>query len=593
MNYLNTHSHLAATLLGALAGSALAASPPISDADRVVVIGNDYVDARLEALPELVYLGVGGEDAAARVDHGALADNSPDGLADGQRLEDSLLARLNAIDEERLRGRAPNAWVLWVSLHEQLEASRALRVCRNELWSLNHMSGWQTLYPRVASKQPLDGEADRAAALRRWSAFPAYIAQQEAWLRRGLAAGYSVPASVVDRVIGQLDGLLTAKAEDSPLAAFATRSEHAPYREQALALLEEHILPAVERHRDFLASDYRPRARTSLGLSELPEGKPCYDAWLRHYTTLPINAQEMFARGSAAVTANRQAVINAGAATYASNEVREIIRRNNTAPNNSFSSREEFIAYATQTAIDAREKIRPYFAYQPRQGAEVEPYPAYLDGSGQSSRYERNPIVSRAAIFRIATDGWEQATRGSTQVLAVHEVWPGHHLQIATANERLHLHPAVSMTANAAYVEGWARYAEALAEEAGVYDVFAKITRRAWPARGMVVDPGIHVFGWSRERAVAFLRESGRFAGEQAHVMVDRIAVLPGQLTAYDTGALEIMALRQEAEQALGERFRLPDFHDALLGNGVLPLAALRGDVQRWVRARVQEGQPR
>ncbi|MEO0422263.1 MAG: DUF885 domain-containing protein [Pseudomonadota bacterium] len=572
-----------------MVSTVLAAAPPVSDADKVVDIGNDYMSARLDALPELVYLGVGGEDAASRVDHGALADNSPEGLARGQRLEDALLARLDAIDGESLRTREASAWVLWVSLREQLGASQGLRVCRNELWGLNHMSGWQTLYPRVAGKQPLDSEADRAAALRRWSAFPAYIAQQEDWLRRGLEAGYSVPVSVVDRVIGQLEGLLTESPEDSALAAFATRSEDAPYRERALTLLAQRILPAVERHRDFLSSFYRPRARTSLGISELPKGKQCYDAWLRHYTTLTIDAQEMFARGSAAVTANRQAVIDAGATTYATNEVREIIRRNNTAPNNSFSSREEFIAYATDTAIDAREKIGPYFAYQPRQRAQVEPYPAYLDGSGQSSRYERNPTISSAAIFRIATDGWEQATRGSTQVLTVHEVWPGHHLQIATANERLRLHPAVSMTSNAAYVEGWARYAEALAEEAGVYDVFAKITRRAWPSRGMVVDPGIHAFGWSRERAVAFLRESGRFAGEQAHVMVDRIAVLPGQLTAYDTGALEIIALRQEAEQALGERFDLPDFHDALLGNGVLPLAALRSEVQRWVEAQVQE----
>ncbi|MEM9384440.1 MAG: DUF885 domain-containing protein [Pseudomonadota bacterium] len=586
---LKGHAPLALVLFSAFVSATQATEPSMSAAAQVVAIGNDYVAARLDALPELVYLGLGGRDAESRVDHGALADNSPEGLARGRQLEDTLLARLDTIEAEALRKESTSAWVLWVSLREQLDAARALRVCRGELWSLNHMSGWQTLYPRVARGQPLASAADRSAALRRWSGFPAYIAAQESWLRRGLDAGYSVPVSVVDRVLGQLDRLLTAKPEDSALAAFATRSENAPYRTQALALLRDRILPAVRRHRDFLSAHYRPRARTTLGIDALPEGERCYGAWLRHYTTLPISAQAMFARGSAAVSANRQAVIDAGAIAYDSNDVGEIIHRNNVAPNNRFSSREEFIAYAGQTASAARDKINPYFTSLPKQHARVAPYAEYLAGSGQSSRYERSAKVSIPATFRIATDGWERATRGSTQVLAVHEVWPGHHLQIATANERLHLHPAVSMTANAAYLEGWARYAEALAEEAGVYDVFAKITRRAWPARGMVVDPGIHVFGWSRARAVAFLRESGRFAGEQADVMIDRIAVLPGQLTAYDTGALEITALRQEAEQALGEQFALPAFHDAVLSHGVLPLAALRGEVQRWVGAQAHE----
>ena len=117
------------------------------------------------------------------------------------------------------------------------------------------------------------------------------------------------------------------------------------------------------------------------------------------------------------------------------------------------------------------------------------------------------------------------------------------------------------------------------------------MTRRLWPARGMVVDPGIHLMGWTREQARAFLRESGRFQGPDADDLIDRIAVWPGQLTAYDSGALEIVALRRQAEQALGERFDLRQFHARVLETGPVPLGALRQHVEAWIAAE-QAGRP-
>jgi uncharacterized protein (DUF885 family) len=114
------------------------------------------------------------------------------------------------------------------------------------------------------------------------------------------------------------------------------------------------------------------------------------------------------------------------------------------------------------------------------------------------------------------------------------------------------------------------------------------ILRRAWPARGMVVDPGIHLFGWTREQAVAFMLEAGRFSPEQADAMVDRIAILPGQLTAYDSGGLEIFALRREAEATLGDEFDIREFHDRVLEHGTIPLGDLRQHTRLWLAARVR-----
>ncbi|HSG34430.1 MAG TPA: DUF885 family protein, partial [Sphingomonadaceae bacterium] len=134
---------------------------------------------------------------------------------------------------------------------------------------------------------------------------------------------------------------------------------------------------------------------------------------------------------------------------------------------------------------------------------------------------------------------------------------------------------------------GWARYSEALAEEMGLYQTRSgPIRRRAWPARGMVVDPGIHLFGWTREQAIEFMMESGRFPETMGDDLVDRIAILPGQLTAYDSGGLEIVALRRQAEEALGDDFDIREFHDRVLENGTIPLPALRAHVERWIEQR-------
>ena len=149
------------------------------------------------------------------------------------------------------------------------------------------------------------------------------------------------------------------------------------------------------------------------------------------------------------------------------------------------------------------------------------------------------------------------------------------------------LHPVTRIIWFSGPGEGWARYSEALAEEMGLYQsTSGPILRRAWPARGMVVDPGIHLFGWTREEAKAYMAESGRFPVSSGDEMVDRIAIIPGQLTAYDSGGLEILALRRQAEEALGDDFDIREFHDRVLENGTIPLGYLRQHIEAWIASK-------
>ncbi len=564
-------------------------APPQAEAAdpgaEVNAIADAYMDAIKETAPFMfLYSGLGADVPIA---NDAFDDISPEATAAFETSEDALLARLEKIDPAALSDKAD--WVAYQTMKEFMTSNAGARVCRQQWTSLNHMFGWPNALPIVASMQPVATEEERAAALARWEKLPAYIAQDRANLETGLANGYSVPKRVAARVVAQLDMLLETPPQESPFIAFPEGGGDA-FSAEAAALVEEKINPAIAGFRAFLKETYIPVARDSLAITANPDGAACYEAMLRAYHGAPIGSKKTHDRGAEAVAANRADVTARGKEMFGTEDFAEILKRLETAPGNRFASEEEQIAYTRDLVAVTKEKSAPFFSTLPEQALIVEPYPDYLKGTGQSSRYEPTPPSQGPATYRIDTDDWAQQTRGEAEIVVVHEGWPGHHLQIATAYAVEGLHPIVQLLSSTAYVEGWARYSEALAEEAGVYESgYGAISRRTWPARGMVMDTGLHAYGWSEEQVKAFAIESGRFNAETAEVLLDRIAVIPGQLTAYDTGGLEIFALRKEAEERLGDKFDIRDFHDRILENGAVPLTAMREHVEEWIAEREKE----
>lgn len=555
---------------------------PVVDAgESVRSIADNYLAAITELSPfSAVYAGAGD---VIETDGAAMEKNSPRSLADFRAVEDRLALALAEIDPAKLAARAD--WVTYWTVTEALAASQGLRICQAHLWNVNHMSGWQNAFMQVAAAQPVATTVDRARALARWRRLPGYLAQEEANLRAGLSAGYSAPKRVVARVIEQLDRIVAASPDALPYLAFAKNIEgDAQFLSAVKKFASEELTPAIAAYRDFLRDDYLPKARESLSIAAIPNGAACYEAMLRSYHTAAIGAEATFVRGKAAVEENRKAVIERGGALTGSEDISEIIARVKNVRENRFSSEQELIDWTRALVPVTREKVAPMFAGLPAQEMIVEPFPPSLKGTGQSSRYEPRPAADGPATYRIAVDNWADQTRGEAEIVAVHEGWPGHHLQIASAASIEGLHPIMRLLGSTAYIEGWARYAEMLAEEAGLYATgYGAVSRRAWPARGMVVDPGLHAYGWTNDEVKAFVIESGRFTDESAENMLDRIAALPGQLTAYDTGGLEIMRLRSEAVRRLGSRFDVQAFHERVLENGAVPLAALTAHVEAWI----------
>jgi len=466
-----------------------------------------------------------------------------------------------------------------------------MRVCRTELWDVNHFDGWQLHFVEIAEHQPVLTARDKEEAIRRWSSVPQYVDVEIANLRRGLANGYSAPQSVVRRVIQQVTDMTAVEPEKSPLFSPAARSTDPALRKTFRRLLVERINPALRKYAAYLEQEYLANAREGVAISDLPNGKACYAAFLRANTTLSLTPEEMFRLGEEMVAANLSEVRKLGEQSYHTPDPAAILSAIKSKPEEHFKSRDDLLSFSQDLLGKAKSiTASTLIPAMPKQDVMLRPLSTLEEAAGVGSRFQQEPDPTKPAVYLIKLGDWATQTRAEAEITAVHETAPGHYLQKALAVELQKPTRLSQFVDNAAYSEGWARYAEAMSEEAGIYDTEdASILRRMWPARGMVVDPGLHVLHWTRQQAIDFMMTSGRFTVEQANDYVDRMAVMPGQLTAYDSGAHEIFKLREEAKSRLGKRFDLRLFNRAVLEEGIVPLGELRTHIFEWIAVQQME----
>lgn len=579
MGPLNTAAIATLISIALWAGAANSAEPP---AARVIALADDYVARYSDAFPEQAEFG-----GMTLQRHDRFTDNSLAAVKRWEALEDGWHQELAKIDSGALFG-TPE-WVVLGFLREAVESSRQLRVCRYELWPVNQMSGWPFMTTQLAAIQPVGSEAARREALARWNALPRYLSNELDNLREGLRHGYSTPKPNVQLVIEQLDAMLATPVEQWPMYSPASRDDSPEFKKAWAELLGGTIKPAMQRYNQFLKNEYVGKAREAIAIKAHPDGEQCYQASFRSYTTLDRSAKETFELGRGTVERNLKTALDIGKQDLQANDLPTLLERLKQDPSNHFKSREELLSYAQAAVSRAEDHMAKWFSRVPKSRIIVEPYPDFLERTNSDSYWPAAQDGSRPAMYRISLYSFAATTRANAEITAFHEAYPGHHLQIALAAERPQAHPITRLVGNSGFTEGWARYAEALAEEMGLYSSsYARANRRLWPARGMVIDPGIHLFGWTREQTVKFVAESGRFDDETARSLVDRVAMWPGQLTAYDTGALEFFALRKQAEQTLGARFDIREFHTALLENGTVTLPMLREQVSHWLKSKTR-----
>lgn len=549
---------------------------------EVVAVADEYFDAWLAAFPENgTTLGI------ARADHAGITDNSLSALADWRQREDAWLARLEALELGAISG-SDEAITAGILL-EHLQANRQLRVCRKELWNVDsYVVGWQSVYTDLATLQPVGAPALREAALNRVSGLPAYLDTEIANLRRGLAAGYSAPRVIAEAVLAQIDDLLATPIEDSPFMSPASRDGDAGFRQAFHARVESDLLPAVARYRDFLAAEYIPAARESLGVSALPDGLACYRATVRSFSTLDVEPDVVFDTGKREMARIQGEMTIIGERSFGTGDVTRLLARARTDPEFMFPSEQAVIDLAEAALDRAHAAVPDWFGIVPGAEVIIEPYPEFRQKAGAPGQYNPAPEDgSRPGIFNINPSSPHTRPRAGVESTTFHETYPGHHLQGSIATEQKTAHPIRRFFWNSGFGEGWALYSERLADEMGLFssdlDRLGMLSSEAMRAARLVIDAGVHTRGWTRDQAVEYLRSHTTEAPGDIEGEVNRYISWPGQGGSYMLGRLEITRLRERARATLGDRFDIRTFHDRVLEDGCVTLPMLRGKIEGWI----------
>jgi uncharacterized protein (DUF885 family) len=567
-------------VLAAACGRTADSPSSTSDSADVSVreLADAYVNGYLDQFPEqATYYGVPGRR------HDRLTDNSLSSIAAWQAREDRWLADANAIDTGAIGSASLRA--THAILREALESSIASRVCRTELWNVSQMTGWHVNLGYLVTIQPVGTDGARQEALARWGSLPQYLDTEIANAREGIKRGYTAPKHIVRIVIDQVRTLAASKPDDSPFATPGTRDKTPEFEKAFMALAAEQIVPAARRYADFLEREYLPAARDTIAVTGQPQGAACYDASIRAHSTLAKSATEVHDTGLREVARLDAEMKTIAERSFGTGDVPALMQRLRTDPKYLFRSRQELIDYSKAALERGRAAAPQWFGLLPKADVKLEPYPAFREKNAPNEYNPPSEDGSRPGIFYVSAYEAEKKTRADIESTAFHETIPGHHLQVAIALERKEIHPIGRYIFNSGYVEGWALYAESLADEMQLFssdlDRLGMLSSQNFRAARLVVDTGLHSRGWTRQQAIDYMLAHTPQSANDAAAEIDRYIIMPGQATSYMLGMLEVVAARQEAQKAQGSQFDIKAFHDRVLEDGSVPLTFLRDKLRR------------
>jgi uncharacterized protein (DUF885 family) len=527
-----------------------------------------------------------------------LGDSSIAAIERRQRHGVEALRQLESIDRSRLADSDKLNYDLYLeNLTLRIEGHRFPWY----LTPINQMGGVQQGPPHVVRSLPFRNAKHYEDYLSRLSQLPAVVDQTIERMQEGLKQRITPPKITLRAVAEQIQAQIVSKVEESPFyRPFKNFPETVPLSEQerlsaaGKEAIEQSILPAYQKLHDFWVSEYYPNTRETIGLSSLPNGEQWYAFGVKVSTTtnlLPKEIHEIGLREVKRIRAEMDKIIKGSGFEGTREEFFEFLRGD---PQFYYSKPEHLLAGYRDICKRADAELPKLFGKFPRLPYGVREVPEYSAPSQTTAYYHGGSLkAGRPGWFYANTYKLETRPKWEMEALAIHEAVPGHHLQIALAQEiedvpkfRKHGHYT-------AFVEGWGLYSESLGEEMGFYNdpysKFGQLTYEMWRAIRLVVDTGMHAFGWDRQKAIDYFKSN---AGRHEHditVEVDRYIVWPGQALAYKIGELKIKELRKFATKELGDRFDIRGFHDTVLGSGAVPLSILEQNVKNYVAAEIKK----
>ena len=506
-----------------------------------------------------------------------LDDPGPAGRAARRALADETLAAAGAMpvatldDEERI-----TRDLLRLTAATDIADDEA----RMDLVGAVQQQGHQSLLPELVQFQRADTPERLDRLLARLEAYPAMAASVIGLLEEGRAAGLTAARVVAERTLAQLERMLAAPAASSPIVTIPAVAREDD-RTRLLAAVERHVRPADARYLAALR-DYLPATREVPGLCSTPGGAERYAARIRAYTSLEVTAEELHRTGLEElemIEAERRVIARAAGFGDDTTAYRAAL---NADPAQIPETPAALVARCSEDVQRAFDAVPALFSRIPRAGCEVRPVDPLLEKDAAGAYYyPPTTDGSRSGVYFVNTFDLPSRAYWTAASTTYHEAVPGHHFQLALEMELEGL-PAFRTLGfwpqGTAYVEGWALYAELVADEAGLFrtqaERFGMLDGQALRAARLVVDTGLHAFGWSRDRAYRAMVAAGVHPTD-ASSETDRYIAWPGQALAYLTGRREIQRLRRERERREGSAFDIRRFHEDVLRHGKLPLTIL------------------
>jgi uncharacterized protein (DUF885 family) len=548
-----------------------------------------------------------------------LSDVTPDAVARAHEEVVDRLERLDRLNPDRLsEPDLVDAALLRWDLESRVRAHRF----REHLMPVSAMNGPQVWLPQMSSRLPFLTPRHYADYAARLEAIPIHIRDHIANMRQAMAEGIVPPRVTVEGA----DAQCALLASDEFRADPASSPFYAPFRAidqdsstaaRARRAIESGVIPAFEELGAFLREEYLPACRDTLGITLLaPEGDPqygreFYEHAIREHTTLTLTADEIHEIGLREVERIKQEMLGVIAASDypGRNDAQEgellkaFCDYLRTEPRFYYTSEQELLDGYRLICKLIDPELPRLFGRLPRLTYGVRQIPPIFAPASPTAYYYGGSLKTGVpGYFMANTYALDQRPKFDMIALTLHEAVPGHHLQIALAQELEGLHEYRTLLGFTAYVEGWALYAERLGLEMGAlpwpagrglyqdpYDDFGRLNFEMWRALRLVVDTGIHAKGWTRQQAIDYMLAHSANAVHDTTTEVDRYIGWPGQALGYKLGELKIRELRARAERELGASFSLREFHDVVLGAGATPLDILDQRVQRWIDREIAE----
>lgn len=521
------------------------------------------------------------------------SDASPAGIAAVDEWGRRNLAEARAIRRDALAPVDRVSLDMFIERGERQEAMRAFEGHRRQ--SIGSSFGFQSRMAGLLRAMAIDSPQRAEQVLARMAAAPARMDQEIERVRGAIPLGWVPPRPVMERALQQLDAQLAAAPRDGPffepfrrLPATMPAAEREALAQRAETLIAEAVLPAHQRLRRFMAEELLPKAPEDGSYARYPQGAAVYAELVREQTTTNLTPQQVHEIGLREMARLKREMAAVQQAMKFEGSFAQFVAHLN-GPSYKYASPEAMLEGYRAVAKRLDPEMPRLFAELPRAPYGVRPMPAFL-GPGAADNYSSpQPETGEPGWYNANVLAYQRRPRWALPTLVAHEAVPGHHLQNARAQELKDL-PAFRRAGRyTAYGEGWALYAETLGELVGLYeqpeDRFGHLQAQALRAARLVVDTGLHALGWSRQQSIDYMVAETGESRVFVESEVDRYLSNPAQALAYMIGQLKIVELRDRAKAALGPKFDLRRFHNAVLDQGPLPLTVLERHIDDWIAA--------